>query len=79
MTWRNRRRLALLVLIVGLPAYVVATVSILNALGRPGIVAELLVYVVLGIVWALPLRWLFRGIGQPEPEDERRAREARRH
>ena len=68
MGWRWRRRLALLALILGLPAYIFVAVTIVSMFERPGVLTELLVYVVLGFVWALPLRRLFLGIGRPDPE-----------
>jgi len=58
------------VLLVGLPAYIVTVITVLNMLGRPPILVELLVYVVLGIVWAIPFRAVFRGIGKPDPDAE---------
>lgn len=69
MDYRTRKRLSLLILLVGLPLYVVAAVTVVNWLDRPPIWAEFLVYVGLGILWALPFRKLFRGIGQPDPEE----------
>jgi hypothetical protein len=66
VSWRARRRWALLVLLLGLPAYVVAAVTILGWFDRPGVALELLVYVGLGILWALPLRAMFLGIGRRE-------------
>jgi hypothetical protein len=39
-----------------------------NLFDRPPLLVELLIFVVLGIVWALPLRSLFRGIGRPDPD-----------
>lgn len=69
MDYKTRKRLSLLILLVGLPLYIVAAVSVVNWLDRPPIWAEFLVYVGLGIVWALPFRKLFRGIGQPDPEE----------
>ena len=74
LRWKTRRWLSVLVLIVGLPIYIILAITILSLLGRPNIVVELLVYVLLGIVWVLPFKNLFKGIGQAEPEDERRAR-----
>lgn len=68
LSWKARRRWALFVLIVALPAYVVVAVSVLALFERPPIWLELLIYVALGIIWALPLKSLFRGIGQPPPE-----------
>ena len=69
LSWRSRRRWALVVLLIGLPAYVVAVVTVLNALDRPPFLVELLVYVGLGVLWALPLRFIFRGIGREEERD----------
>ena len=46
LRWKTRRRLALLVLVVGLPLYTILAVTILNLLGRPHILVELLVYMV---------------------------------
>ena len=68
LSWKTRRRLSLVILLVGLPIYIVLVVSVLNLLGRPGILVELLVYVGLGIVWILPFKSIFKGIGQPDPD-----------
>ena len=74
LRWKTRRRLAVLVLVVGLPIYVGLAVWAVAQFDRPSILLELAIYVGLGLVWVLPLRPVFRGIGQPEPEDERRKR-----
>lgn len=68
LSYKSRRWLSLLILIVGLPIYIVTVVTVLNWLGRPPFVIELLVYVILGIVWALPFKMVFRGIGQADPD-----------
>ena len=68
LSYKSRRRLALLLLVVGLPAYIIVAVTVMNWLGRPPIWVELLVYVGLGILWAVPFRALFRGIGQADPD-----------
>ncbi|TPE53539.1 DUF2842 domain-containing protein [Amaricoccus solimangrovi] len=65
--YRARRRWALLILVVGLPAYIVAAVSLLALFDRPPFWLELAIYVALGILWALPFRAVFRGIGRPDP------------
>ncbi len=72
MDYKTRKRLSLLILLVGLPLYVVAAVTIVNWLDRPPLWAEFCVYVGLGIIWALPFRKLFRGIGQPDPAERER-------
>ncbi|QYK41139.1 MAG: DUF2842 domain-containing protein [Paracoccaceae bacterium] len=68
LSYRARRRLSLLILLVGLPVYIVAAVSLVNWLDRPPIWAEFLVYVVLGFLWMAPFRFVFVGVGQPDPE-----------
>jgi hypothetical protein len=68
LSYKARRRWSLVILLIGLPAYVVAAVTVMNWLDRPSILVELLVYVALGIVWALPFRAVFRGIGQADPD-----------
>lgn len=68
LRYKTRRRLSLLILLVALPAYIVAAVTVLNWLERPSILLELLVYAGLGIVWALPFKFIFRGIGQADPD-----------
>jgi uncharacterized membrane protein YbhN (UPF0104 family) len=68
MRHKTRKRLALLVLVLGVPLYIMAAVTVVNWFDRPPIWLEFLIYVGLGIVWALPLRRLFLGIGQPDPE-----------
>jgi uncharacterized protein (DUF983 family) len=67
LSYKARRRWSLVILLVGLPAYIVAAVTIMNMLDRPPIWVEFLVYVALGIVWALPFRFIFRGVGQRDP------------
>lgn len=68
VSYKARRRLSLLILLVGLPAYIVVAITVINWLERPSILVELLVYVVLGVVWALPFRFVFKGIGQADPD-----------
>ncbi len=70
MDLRARKRWSLLLLVVGLPLYIVVAVSVVNwadrVFGRLPFLAELAVYVALGIVWVLPFRRLFSGIGHGE-------------
>ena len=68
LTYKTRKRLALLILLVGLPVYIVVAVTVVNWLDRPPILVELLVYVGLGVLWALPFKAVFKGIGQPDPD-----------
>ncbi|MDJ1008400.1 MAG: DUF2842 domain-containing protein [Paracoccaceae bacterium] len=70
LSWKARRRWSLVILLVGLPIYIVAAVTILNLLERPPIWLEFLVYAGLGILWALPFRAVFRGVGRADPDAE---------
>ena len=72
LAYKTRRRLALLILLVGLPLYVVVAVNLVDLLaawrGRPSLWVEFAVFVGLGLIWVLPFRAVFRGIGQPDPD-----------
>ena len=68
LAYKTRRRLALLVLCVGLPLYIVLAVTLVDLIDRPSVVVELAIYVGLGFLWMLPLRPIFLGIGQPDPD-----------
>ena len=71
LSYKARRRWSLVVLLIGLPLYIVAAVTVVGWFDRPGILLELAIYVGLGILWALPFRALFRGIGKPDPGDKK--------
>ena len=69
LSYKARRRIALFLLVVAMPAYVVAVVTVLNLFERPpSILLELGIYVGLGILWILPFRFIFRGVGQADPD-----------
>ncbi|MBY0350337.1 DUF2842 domain-containing protein [Tabrizicola sp.] len=68
LSYKARRRWALVILLIGLPLYVVVAVNLIDLFGRPSIPVELAVYVGLGFLWALPFRFVFRGIGQEDPD-----------
>ncbi|MBS1303918.1 DUF2842 domain-containing protein [Loktanella sp. SALINAS62] len=70
LSYKARKRLALFILVLGLPGYIIVAVSIVSVLDRPSILLELAVYVGLGILWVVPFRAVFRGIGQPDPDDD---------
>ncbi|MCC1493589.1 DUF2842 domain-containing protein [Cognatishimia sp. F0-27] len=71
LSYKARRRWSLVILLVGLPLYVVACVTIISLFDRPPIWLEFLIYVALGIVWAFPLKSVFKGIGQADPDAPR--------
>jgi hypothetical protein len=47
---------------------VVVAVNVIDLFERPSVLVELAVYLTLGFLWALPFRFVFRGIGQADPE-----------
>ena len=71
LSYKARRRWALVILLIGLPLYIVAAVNVIDLFDRPSILVELAVYVALGFLWALPFRFVFRGIGQADPETDK--------
>ena len=68
LSYKTRRRLSLLLLLVGLPLYIVVAVTVINWFDQPPFLVELVVYVVLGIVWALPFKAVFKGVGKADPD-----------
>ena len=71
LSYKTRRRLSLLILVVGLPLYIVVAVTLTDWLranvGLPWW-GEFVVFVVLGVIWALPFKAVFRGVGQADPD-----------
>ena len=70
LSYKARRRWSLVLLLVGLPVYIVAAVVLIALFDRPSVFVELAIYVGLGIVWAIPFKFLFKGIGQADPDDQ---------
>jgi len=68
LSYHSRRRLSLLILLVGMPLYIVAAVTIVNLFDRPPFWLEIVVYVLLGFLWIMPFRAVFRGVGQTDPD-----------
>ena len=71
--YKARKRWSLVVLLIALPAYIVAAVTLTDWLrarydGMPMLV-ELIVFVVHGVVWIVPLKRIFIGVGQPDPDE----------
>ena len=68
LSYKARRRWSLVILLVGLPIYIITCVTVINLLDRPPFWIELGVYVLLGILWALPFKFVFKGVGQTDPD-----------
>jgi len=70
LSYKARRRLSLLILLLGLPLYIVVAVNVIALFDRPSILVEVLVYVSLGVLWAFPFKYVFRGVGQADPDPD---------
>ena len=74
LSYKARRRWSLVVLLIGLPIYIVVAVNFTDWLraryeGLP-VLGELLVFVVLGFLWMIPLRSVFLGVGKADPDEQ---------
>ena len=70
LSYKAPRRLSLLVLIVRLPLYIIVAVNLIALFDRPPVLVEILIYVALGVVWAFPLKFVFMGVGQADPDEQ---------
>ena len=68
LSLKARKRWSLVILLIGLPLYIVAAVNLIDLFDRPSIWVEFLVYVGLGVVWILPFKFVFLGVGQADPD-----------
>lgn len=75
LSHKAKKRWSLVILLVGMPVYVIVTMNILTYFweepNRPPILVELLAYLVLGFLWILPFRKVFLGVGQADPDAPR--------
>lgn len=76
LSYRARRIWTYVILLVGLPLYIVLAITFVDwaedRLGRPAWWLEFGIYVALGILWALPFRAIFTGVGREDPAAPRR-------
>jgi hypothetical protein len=70
LSYKARRRWSLVILLVGLPVYIVVALNVVALFDRPPLLVELLVYAVLGFLWMLPFKFVFIGVGQEDPDKE---------
>ena len=77
LSYRKRKNLALLILVIGVPVYCFVTLVLIGLANdtwwpEPGarmpLFMEAVIFIGLGLAWALPLRKIFLGIGQPDPD-----------
>lgn len=68
LSYKARRRWSLIILLVGLPLYILVASVLVTWLNPKNFLLELVIYVGLGVVWILPFKSVFRGIGQADPD-----------
>lgn len=72
LSYKQRKRWSLVVLLIGLPLYIVVAVTLTDWLRAKFdwfiMPVELLTFVVLGILWMLPMKQVFLGVGKPDPD-----------
>ncbi len=69
LSYKARRRWSLFILLIGMPAYIGFAWWILSLFeNRPNVLVELLIYIALGVVWILPFKFVFLGVGKADPD-----------
>jgi len=68
LSYKARKRWSIFALVVALPLYIIVTVNVVEMFDRPPFLVELLIYIVLGILWTIPLKKVFLGVGKPDPD-----------
>lgn len=68
LSYKARRRWSLVVLLIWLPFYIVVAATIMTSIPRLPLLVELLIYLVLGVAWALPFKFVFKGVGKEDPD-----------
>jgi len=73
LSYKAKRRWSLFILVIALPAYIVAAVTLMSGFRSwfgytPPILLELAIYIGLGVIWAFPLKKVFLGVGQADPD-----------
>lgn len=68
LSYKARRRWSLFVLLIGLPAYIIAIIWLISLFDQPSFWIELVIYVGSGVIWAFPLKAVFKGVGQADPD-----------
>ena len=70
LSYKSRRRWSLFILVIGLPLYVVIAVNLVDLLPILPKFLAFFMYVILGIAWVFPLKFVFQGIGQSNPDND---------
>lgn len=70
MSYKARRRWAMVILLIGMPIYIAVAWAILSRLSlwQLPVVVEFVVFVLVGVAWVFPLKPVFKGVGQADPD-----------
>jgi hypothetical protein len=68
MSYQARKRWSLLLLLVGMPVYIIVVLNLMTAIERLPFWLEAAAYIFLGVAWILPFKRVFLGVGQPDPD-----------
>jgi hypothetical protein len=68
LSYKARRRWSLVVLLIWLPFYIIVVATVMTAIPRLPMLVELLIYLVLGVAWAIPFKFIFKGVGKEDTD-----------
>jgi hypothetical protein len=68
MSYKARKRWSLVLLLVGMPVYIIVVLNLMTAIERLPFWLEAAAYIVLGVAWILPFKRVFLGVGQADPD-----------
>lgn len=68
LTHKQKRKWSLIILLVGLPVYIIVATTIVSLFERPSVLLEMGIYLGLGLLWAIPFKSVFMGVGQADPD-----------
>lgn len=68
LSYKSRRRWSLFVLVIGMPVYIGFVWWVMSLMDRLPFFVELPVYIVLGVIWILPFKAVFLGVGKADPD-----------
>lgn len=71
LSYKARKRWALVALLIGMPIYIGIAWGVLSrlALWQLPALVEFVIYVVAGVGWVFPLKPIFMGVGQPDLDE----------
>jgi len=70
LSYKARKRWALVILLIGLPLYIAAALFVVSLFDRPPFWLELMVYIFLGFLWMMPFKAVFLGVGKSDPDED---------